>query len=98
MRPSAGLVRQVEVRAGRRCEYCRMHQSLQGATFHVEHVTPRSQGGTSALENFALACPACNLQKADRIEVLDRVGGSKVRLFDPRKDRWSDHFKFRGYR
>lgn len=34
------IVREVEARAGRRCEYCRMHQALQGATFHVEHIIP----------------------------------------------------------
>ncbi len=28
----------VSARAGQRCEYCRMHQELQGAVFHVEHL------------------------------------------------------------
>ena len=44
-----------------------MHQSLQGATFHIEHVIPRIRGGTSELDNLALACPSCNLPKADRV-------------------------------
>jgi plasmid maintenance system antidote protein VapI len=30
-----------------------MHESLQGATFHVEHVIPKSKGGESSLENLA---------------------------------------------
>ena len=38
----------VQERADQRCEYCRMHQSLQGATFHVEHIVPSSRGGVSA--------------------------------------------------
>jgi hypothetical protein len=75
-----------------------MHRSLQGATFHIEHVTPRSRGGTSDWENLALACPACNLHKADRLEVSNPAGEGTVRLFQPRNDRWTDHFKFRGYR
>ena len=29
---------QVEARAASRCEYCGMHQALQGGTFHVEHI------------------------------------------------------------
>ena len=29
------IERRVAMRAVGRCEYCRMHQSLQGATFHV---------------------------------------------------------------
>jgi hypothetical protein len=35
--------REVETRAGSRCEYCRMHQALQGATFHVEHILNHSR-------------------------------------------------------
>ena len=42
---SIETLRLVSTRAGDRCEYCRMHQSLQGATFHVEHIVPRSRGG-----------------------------------------------------
>ena len=46
--------REVEQRAAGRCEYCRMHQSLQGATFHVEHVIPRRLGGPSELDQSRL--------------------------------------------
>ena len=46
-----------------------MHQSLQGATFHVEHIVPRCLGGLSKLENLAWACPSCNLHKSNRVEV-----------------------------
>jgi hypothetical protein len=55
------LTRQVEARAQLRCEYCRMHQALQGATFHVEHILPGSRGGPTVLDNLAWACPSCNL-------------------------------------
>jgi hypothetical protein len=41
----------VETRAGQQCEYCRMHQSLQGASFHVEHIKPISLGGTCVVSN-----------------------------------------------
>jgi len=54
MTPSqAEIFRLVRERAGDRCEYCRMHQALQGATFHLEHITPGSCGGATALENLA---------------------------------------------
>ncbi len=43
MTVSSAIERQVVQRANGRCEYCRMHQSLQGATFHVEHIIPTSQ-------------------------------------------------------
>ena len=90
--------RYVEARADGRCEYCRMHQSLQGATFHVEHVVPRSRGGYSQLDNLAWACPSCNLHKANRIESVDPVTGNQVLLFNPRSDNWEAHFSWDGYR
>jgi hypothetical protein len=52
--------REVAATAGERCEYCRMHQALQGATFHIEHFVPRSRGSPSSLDNLAWACPSCD--------------------------------------
>lgn len=92
------LARMVESRAGGRCEYCRMHQSLQGGTFHVEHILPSSRGGDSVRENLAWACPGCNLRKSDRVEAIDPRDGSIVPLFHPRTDRWSKHFRWSGRR
>ena len=59
MNVPAALAALVKERAEHRCEYCRMSQSLQGATFHIEHILPRSHGGTTHLANLALACPGC---------------------------------------
>lgn len=87
--------RRVEQRAAGRCEYCRMHQSLQGATFHIEHVMPRSLGGRSEIENLAWACPSCNLHKSNRVEVP--LSDDTVPLFHPRSNEWSDHFRWEGY-
>jgi HNH endonuclease len=89
--------RYVEARAAGRCEYCRMHQSLQGATFHVEHVIPQSRSGHSQLDNLAWACPSCNLHKANRVEALDPDTGNQVPLFHPRSDNWEMHFRWDGY-
>jgi hypothetical protein len=91
------MVRRVAARAGGRCEYCLMHQALQGATFHVEHVVPSSRRGTGALKNLAWACPGCNLRKSDRVECVDPDTGDTVKLFNPRTDRWSEHFAWEGY-
>ena len=91
-------VRLVEARAGGRCEYCRMHQDLQGATFHVEHILPVSRGGSSELDNLAWCCPGCNLTKSDRVEVADPDSGAIVPLFHPRRDEWRIHFDWAGYR
>lgn len=91
------LREQVERRAGDRCEYCRMHQSLQGATFHVEHISPLSKGGRDDLENLALACPSCNLYKSDRTQVVDPVTKEQVQFFHPRQQDWQQHFAWDEY-
>ena len=62
MSPGSEAIRRVEARAGGRCEYCRMHQALQGATFHVEHIMPSSRGGVSDLDNLAWCCPSWKSQ------------------------------------
>lgn len=84
--------RHVEARAAGRCAYCRMYQSLQGATFHVEHVVPQSRGGHSQLDNLVWACPSCNLHKANCIEATDPDTGNQVPLFHPRSDNWRGIF------
>ena len=46
------------------CQYCGVQPGADELT--VDHVVPRSQGGTSTWENCVLACIACNKRKADR--------------------------------
>jgi hypothetical protein len=90
------LVGQVQSRAKNRCEYCSMHQALQGGTFHIEHIVPSSRGGPTELDNPALACPKCNLHKSDREKALDPDTGVMVPLFNPRNS-WTDHFQWAVY-
>ncbi|MCW5557802.1 MAG: HNH endonuclease [Verrucomicrobiae bacterium] len=92
------LAARVRRRAQGRCEYCQMSQALQGATFHVEHIIPHSAGGVTTDDNLAIACPGCNLHKADRRTARDPATGSEVSLFHPRRDRWKEHFAWSGVR
>jgi hypothetical protein len=73
-----------------------MSQQIQGASFHMEHIVPRSKGGADAADNLALACPSCNLLKGDRTQAVDPETGLPTRLFHPRTDRFRDHFAFEG--
>jgi len=98
MKLPGGLITSVRERAAERCQYCFMHQRLQGATFHIEHIIPRSKGGTSELANLALACPSCNLHKADRTTAIDPLTGDSEPLFHPRQQSWWHHFQFNGHR
>ena len=88
------LSRKVRERANAACEYCRLPQSEQEATFHIDHVHPTTLGGATRLNNLALACVTCSLCKAARISVRDSATGQFVPLFHPRRDRWSGHFKW----
>jgi len=75
-----------------------MHQRLQGATFHVEHINPRAEGGPDELANLVLACPSCNLHKAGRTKAVDPLTGAAVSLYHPIQQTWSEHFRLVGYR
>jgi hypothetical protein len=46
------------------------------------------------LDNLALACWACNLKKGPNLTGLDPETEEIISLFNPRKDRWADHFAF----
>jgi 5-methylcytosine-specific restriction endonuclease McrA len=46
------------------CQYCGVQPGADELT--IDHVVPRSQGGTSTWENCVLACVTCNKRKADR--------------------------------
>lgn len=89
----ASLQRRVRLRAGDRCEYCKLSQAGQEATFHVDHVVPRIAGGTSSLDNLALACVSCSLRKAARTAAIDPDTGHEAPLFHPRVHVWSEHFR-----
>ena len=80
-------------RAGGYCEYCRLPSAGQGATFPLDHVVPETKGGQTALNNLALACPNCNAHKAAHAEAVDPLTGARLPLFNPRSDRWHDHFQ-----
>lgn len=88
------LDREVRERAGHVCEYCRLPQASQEATFHLDHVQPLSKDGPTSSENLALACVTCSLRKAARVRVRDPRTGRTTRLFNPRLDDWERHFAF----
>jgi hypothetical protein len=86
------LQRRVRQRASERCEYCKLAQVGQEATFHVDHVIPQNAGGVTSLENLALACVSCSLRKAARTTTIDPDTGDPAQLFHPRLQAWGDHF------
>jgi len=77
-------------RAGYKCEYC--HRVLLNASWQIEHIKPQSKGGTDHPRNLAVACSRCNLNKREATEGKDYVTGKQTRLFNPRRDKWENHF------
>ncbi|MGA2175884.1 MAG: HNH endonuclease signature motif containing protein [Verrucomicrobiota bacterium] len=94
----AALREFVRQRAGDRCEYCHLPQEFSELHFHVEHIIPRQHGGTEDSRNLALACPECNLAKGPNLTGIEPDRGKVVRLFDPRRDKWTQHFAYDGAR
>jgi 5-methylcytosine-specific restriction endonuclease McrA len=58
--------RAVFVRDGYRCQYCNRTAE------NIDHVVPRSRGGTHSWENVVASCRSCNARKEDRL--LSEVG------------------------
>jgi len=46
---------------GRQCAYC----GKRDTPLEVEHIVPKSRGGTNRVSNLTLACHACNQRKGD---------------------------------
>ncbi len=94
----ARLRRFVLRRSGEYCEYCRLSQAGQEATFHIDHVTPVAAGGETVADNLALACVSCSLRKSAKQTAIDPETTREVPLFNPRRDIWSEHFQWDGAR
>lgn len=90
----ADVRRRVKERARDYCEYCRSSLRFAIQSFSIEHIIPRSRGGRDTEGNLALSCQGCNNHKYNRIECLDAVTGKRVSLFNPRSQKWRDHFSW----
>jgi HNH endonuclease len=92
MKISAELRKIITNRANRFCEYCLTPLDFSHSPFEAEHITPISKDGKTVSGNLALACRGCNLYKSDKTVGFDAVSDDTVRLYNPRKDDWNDHF------
>ncbi|MCB0325797.1 MAG: HNH endonuclease [Bdellovibrionales bacterium] len=53
------------------CQYCGLELPQRDAT--VDHIIPRSQGGTTCWENVVVACHPCNRRKGGRTPAEARM-------------------------
>jgi len=72
-----------------RCQYCGARPGTPELT--IDHILPRSRGGTSSWTNCVLSCVPCNARKADRTPAEARLTVRTV----PAKPAWKPHFTIR---
>jgi hypothetical protein len=81
----------VRERAGRGCEYRRLHEDdADFLAFHVEHIVAKQHGGTVNPDHLCYACAECNWAKGPNLSGM--LGGKLYPLFNPRTQKWARHF------
>lgn len=82
----------VAERADYRCEYCQIHRDDAFYSFQIDHIISLKHGGETFLDNLALSCLPCNLNKSSDIGTILLPRKIFIRLFNPRIDPWGEHF------
>jgi hypothetical protein len=92
------LAQTVRERARHVCEYCHMPQAYYQTPFQIEHIIARQHKGRTVLGNLALACLRCNGCKGPNISGIDYATSRTkiVKLFNPRRHKWTHHFRWEG--
>jgi hypothetical protein len=90
------LIRLVWQRAEGSCEYCRISQKFDRLPFEIDHIISRKHAGKSVASNLCLSCFHCNSFKGSDIAGLDQQPRKLTPLFDPRRHKWSRHFRWQG--
>ena len=89
---SPTLRQKVAETAHYRCGYCQTPAALIGMPLEIEHIIPEAQGGSSDEDNLWLACSPCNQKKWMKTSAVDAQTGEAVPLFNPRQQKWEEHF------
>jgi 5-methylcytosine-specific restriction endonuclease McrA len=84
--------RNVAKRDHHTCQYCGAQPGGEAIT--IDHVVPRSQGGTSSWTNCVAACESCNARKADR---TPEQAGLRLRK-RPIRPEWKPFYASQGAR
>lgn len=71
----------VYIRDGGICHICGGHVGI--ANFHLDHLVPRSKGGSNDLDNLGLSHPGCNISKGNRQPGDKKLTGQINVYLDP---------------
>ena len=83
----------VQQRARRRCEYCLIHEDDALLPHEPDHIIAVKHRGQTEANNLGWACFLCNRLKGSDVASVDLETGQVVRLFNPRIDDWTTHFR-----
>lgn len=90
------LRHQVIERARDCCEYCRLARRDNFFPHEVDHIIAEKHRGRTVFNNLCLSCIDCNRHKGSDIASIDEDTGAVTTLFNPRIDRWEEHFRLEG--
>lgn len=60
----------------------------------IDHVIAKKHGGETDANNLAFTCWRCNRHKGSDLGSFDPQTGEFCFLFNPRTQKWSEHFAF----
>lgn len=67
---------------GRQCAYC----GQENVPLQIEHITPKSRGGSNRVSNLTLACEPCNLDKGNKTAAEYGFPSVQVKAGQPLRD------------
>jgi hypothetical protein len=85
---SQEVEKRVREAARNRCGYCLTSQENVPVPIEIEHIIPKAKGGTDDEENL------CNSHKGAQTHGYDSITENKVTLFNPRNQKWAEHFQW----
>ena len=69
-----------------------IHEDDSYYALQIDHIISEKHGGQTEEKNLALACVVCNRAKGSDVGSIDWETGAFVRFYNPRTDRWAEHF------
>src|SRR5205823_10505338 len=90
------LRRLISDRADHLCEYCLIHEDDSFFGFEADHIISLKHGGLTEANNLAYACTFCNRLKGSDIGSIYWQTKQFYRFFNPRIDKWFEHFQLNG--
>ena len=67
---------------GRKCAYC----GAKDLPLEIEHITPKTRGGSNRITNLSLACHDCNQKKGTQTAAEFRHPEVQAKARQPLKD------------